>query len=601
MKGIKEKASIATMQSFLNCYIKESQEVQFITETQKSDYNLSNLAFDNFCLIPLKIQNIEIVIPLKYKSATGRHLFNFPIYYRSVNSDIFLDLDYITMVAIVSKEVRLQANQTGSNDELMHRVILSNNNIEKFIKYRSDDKEGFNKIKKNFIESEQSLILGHLLHPTPKSRQGMTDDEEISYSPELKGHFQLHYFRAHPSIVQEKSALNESTTNLIKQELLSDKNVSFKFKEDYCKNDEYSLLPMHPLQAKFLLNEEKIKAWIDKGLLEYLGAQGSDYLPTSSVRTVYNQESRFMYKFSLNVKITNSLRVNKMQELERGVEVARLLNTEIGDYLQGENPNFNIIKDPAYITLKCEEDESGFEIMLRDNPFRNDAEEVTLLAGLCQDNPFTGESHLSNIIKNVAEKEGSSTQEVSIKWFKKYLNLSLNPILSLYLKYGIALEAHQQNSVLKLDNGYPSEFYYRDNQGYYYCESLVDKLQSILPNISADSNTICSDGIADERLGYYLFFNHLFGLVNAFGTAELIEEALLLNEIKKVLIKISNLDRDTTNLLSNFINMDKLPCKSNLLTRLYDMDELVGSLETQSVYVQGENPLKTKVGVLVEN
>ncbi len=47
--------------------------------------------------------------------------------------------------------------------------------------------------------------------------------------------------------------------------------------------------------------------------------------------------------------------------------------------------------------------------------------------------------------------------------------------------------------------------------------------------------------------------------------------------------------------------MDKLPCKSNLLTRLYDMDELVGSLETQSVYVQGENPLKTKVGVLVEN
>ena len=42
-----------------------------------------------------------------------------------------------------------------------------------------------------------------------------------------------------------------------------------------------------------------------------------------------------------------------------------------------------------------------------------------------------------------------------------------------------------------------------------------------------------------------------------------------------------------------------LPCKANFLTRVHDMDELVGSLETQSVYVNVENPLYEFAGVRV--
>ncbi|MGY1422639.1 IucA/IucC family protein [Bacillus cereus] len=600
MINIREKASEATIHSFLNSYIKETDNKIYINKQELELYNLSELKFNTLYLIPLVKQGLEIIVPLKYKSVTGRHLFHFPIYYRTKKADDFLELDYVTLVALISKEIGLHANKKTSNEELMLRTILSNNNIEKFIQGRILDNHILNKFKKSFIESEQSLILGHLLHPTPKSRQGMTDNEQAIYSPELKGRFQLHYFRAHSSIVQENSALAERTTTLIKQELLKDNSVSVGFKEAYCQNDEYSLIPMHPLQAKHLITDKITQEWINEGLLEYLGNQGSYFSPTSSVRTVYNEKSNFMYKFSLNVRITNSLRVNKLKELERGVEVSRLLNTEIGAYLKNEHPDFEIINDPAYITLKSNKDDLGFEVMLRDNPFKNDKEEVTLLAALCQDNPFTKVSHLSNIIHTISEQEGITIKEVCIKWFEKYLNIAVKPIVSLYFKYGIAIEAHQQNSVLGLENGYPRKFYYRDNQGYYYCESVANQLNKILPNISSKSDTFCSDEVADERLGYYLFFNHLFGLINAFGTSGLVEENILLHMLRETLIDLNKINRKPSTLLDNFLRSEYLPCKANLLTRIYDMDELVGSMETQSVYVQVENPLTVQVVVNIE-
>lgn len=54
---------------------------------------------------------------------------------------------------------------------------------------------------------------------------------------------------------------------------------------------------------------------------------------------------------------------------------------------------------------------------------------------------------------------------------------------------------------------------------------------------------------------------------------------------------------DHTNLVKSMLSQESLPCKANLLTRVHDMDELVGSLETQSVYVDVTNPLAVLEGV----
>ncbi|WP_134703825.1 IucA/IucC family siderophore biosynthesis protein [Ammoniphilus sp. YIM 78166] len=596
--NVKQIAEQATIQSFLNCYLREAGQTQLLEAERIADDLRDHLPLAKQWLhSPLPHQGIDFYLPLRYWSMTGRHVFGFPMFYSVAGQPRFLELDYMTLVCLVNKELSIIHNKKASHqDELLMRVILSCQSIEQFIRERITDAQQLYEWDLEFIEAEQSLLFGHLMHPTPKSRQGIADWDVPAYSPELKGKFPLYYFRAHRSIVCQGSASEQQTSDIIKQLVKQDPDIADDFKEAYSKDDAYALIPLHPWQAEYVKRKPKVQQLLQDGLLQDLGLQGRGFYPTSSVRTVYHPESDYMIKFSLNVKITNSIRVNKYQELERGVEIKKLMESEIGKQLNAAHPHFRIIGDPAFMTLEIEgEKETGFEVILRENPFKRGQESnATPIAALCQDSIEGHTSRLAQIIKQLAEKEGRSTEEVSRDWFKKYLELSLKPIMWLYFTYGIAIEAHQQNSIIQLRAGYPAEFYYRDNQGYYYCQSYHDQLKAILPGISEKSNTVCSDAIADERLRYYFFFNHLFGLINALGTGGVADEKELLQELRKALETLEIPGAASSALVTSLLTQDQLPCKANLLTRFHDMDELVGSLETQSVYVHIDNPLKQK-------
>lgn len=573
------------MQNIINCYIRE---------TGKGVWeSVSEMKSEETLVLRLEKQPVTLYFPVKYRSATGRHLF-FPNFYYRIQQEKLEELDIVTLLALLLKEVTDQLLQVN---ELIVRVLLSYENMKLFIEKRQEELETCYKWDKTFLESEQSLLIGHQLHPTPKSRQGILPEEEEVFGPEVNGKFQLHYFRAHESLVVEQSAGSQTAAHLIKEQLKKDKAVSEEFIQSYCQADDYSLIPMHPLQARYLLGKEEVCDWIQKGRLAYLGPHGQPFYPTSSVRTVYSEDADVMYKFSIPVKITNSLRVNKRKELSRGVEVSRLLQKGLQAELQENHPDFQVIEDPAYITLG--EKELGFEVMIRSNPFQGkQGDRTTLLASLCQDHVFGEASQIDNIINHIAANENSTTEDVSKRWFKRYLDVSFHPMMWLYTQKGIALEAHQQNSVIKFDkNGYPSVFYYRDNQGYYFMKSKEQELRKLLPSLNVESDTVCDDTVAEERFRYYVFFNHILGLVNAFGAAGLVQESDLLLILRQEIEMYK--EKDHTGLVSSMLEEKVLPCKANFLTRVHDMDELVGSLETQSVYVNVENPLYKSAGVRV--
>ena len=586
----KQIAERATMQSFLNCYFRETGNCSL--EETKNWPDLEGSIPDSLLVSNLLSQDIALLVPLKYWSETGRHIFTFPIYYQNASKQV-RELDYVTMVSIVSKELLNEQGRTDSEDELMLRVILSSQNIQRYVEARTEDIDALQSPDFTFIEAEQSLLFGHLFHPTPKSKQGISEKDEWIYSPELKGEFQLHYFLAEPSIVIQDSSEVRSASEIIKQELAGDLEISSEFRDTYCqKESRYSIIPAHPLQAKVLIEKEEVKRLIEQGTLIYVGPLGKKFTATSSFRTVYSSTSRYMYKFSVPVKITNSLRANLQKELDRGVEIAKLIDSKVGDVLKEQHPSFRIIKDPAYLTIKTTEQESGFDVDIRENPFYENNEQASLIAGLCQDNAYGAPSRLGAIIRKLSADENRSTEEVSKDWFKTYLSMTLKPMLWLFEVYGIVLEAHQQNSIIQLQDGYPSTFYYRDNQGYYYCESKVERLLKILPELSEKSFTICSDEVAEERLQYYFFFNHLLGLINNFGTEGLVSEKTLLQLVQEQLETSSREsgDEGLNRVIAGLLHARELSCKANLLTRFHDMDELVGSLETQSVYTTIENP-----------
>ncbi|MBY6037756.1 IucA/IucC family siderophore biosynthesis protein [Fictibacillus nanhaiensis] len=579
----KLRAEQASMQSFLNCYLRETQD--FI-EIENEEIEWSGETPQKWIKLSLTSQGGAIYAAVKHHSLTGRHLFHFPIFYKTSQHQI--SLDYVTLISLLSKELLLEQNREDAEDELMLRTILSCQNIKRYLEERESDEDKLNNSEFTFIEAEQSLLFGHLLHPTPKSKQGMTNEQESLYSPEMKGEFQLHFFKADRSIVDQDSADSLTAEEISLHLLQMDKIFLQTIKQD----DSSVYIPVHPLQVPVLLEDEYVKKLIKKEKLSYIGSYGEPFMATSSMRSVYSKDFKYMFKFSVPVKITNSLRVNLEKELHRGVEVSRLMQSQIGQELNEFFPSFQVIKDPAFLNIATDKETSGFEVVIRENPFYQNDKNASLVAGLCQDHGYGGRSRISELIHEIAEKESRSTEAVSKDWFGEYLSIALDPMVWLYETYGIALEAHQQNSIVQLKGGYPSTFFYRDNQGYYYSESKADLLVKQLSDLNRKSVTICSDAVAIERFRYYFFMNHLFGLINGFGAAGLIEEAELMKMLRNRLVHHDSLTGGKSGLLRSLLDSTELPCKANLLTRFHDMDELVGSLETQSVYRNIPNPLQ---------
>jgi siderophore synthetase component len=209
--------------------------------------------------------------------------------------------------------------------------------------------------------------------------------------------------------------------------------------------------------------------------------------------------------------------------------------------------------------------------------------------------PWHFRSRLARLVDHLAARTGRSVGAVATEWFLRYLEQVVRPVLWLDSEAGIALEAHQQNTLILLDrDGWPAGGRYRDNQGYYFRESRRADLDARLPGIGERSDTFVSDEVTDERFAYYLAINNVFGLIGAFGSQRLADEQLLLAAFRRFLTDAATGPAPLhTSLPAHLLDSPVLRCKANLLTRLHGLDELVGPVETQSVYVTIANPLRS--------
>jgi siderophore synthetase component len=306
-----------------------------------------------------------------------------------------------------------------------------------------------------------------------------------------------------------------------------------------------------------------------------------------------------MLNLSLGLCITNSRRENLRKELHRGVEVHRLLRTGLTRQWHAAHPGFDIVRDPAWLAVDGLDGSpvTGLDVMIRHNPF-TPSDDVTCVAAVVAPRaPVRGDrpaaSRLDELITGLAERTGRPRGAVAAEWFLRYLEHVVRPVLWLDGEAGIALEAHQQNTLLLLDShGWPAGGRYRDNQGYYFRESRRAELDARLPGIGEHSDTFVSDQVTDERFAYYLAINNVFGLIGAFGSQCLADERLLLAAFRRFLTGAACGPRRLRSALpSRLLDSPVLRCKANLLTRLHGLDELVGPVDTQSVYVTIANPL----------
>ncbi|MER6676275.1 IucA/IucC family protein [Streptomyces sp. NPDC000983] len=625
-------AQAAAVENLLRCWVRET--------------GLS-APTDGILRIPLPASGTVLTVQVRYWSPTGGHRFDLPRLQGALKHAP--PVDAVTVAALLARElpygtapeatpaaggprpaVTSSASAPSERTELVARVADSVRRTALFISERRRRPADSPDL---FLSGEQALLLGHPLHPAPKSREGLSDSEIPLYSPELRGSFPLHWIAVAPSLLATDSAWTEGGRPVTAPHLtarLAGPGLPVP--------DTHAALPLHPWQLGEVRNRPAIAALFDAGLIRDLGPYGVPWHPSSSVRTVHQSGAPAMLKLSLGLSITNSRRENLRKELHRGVEVHRLLRAGLSKQWRAAHPDFDIVRDPAWLAVDDPQGQPvpGLDVMIRHNPF-HPAADVSCVAGLISPRPRTTQpsvpppaqpssapatsapvvppsalpadasdapggrpasrtvwrSRLAELVTRLATRTGRSVGAVSTEWFLRYLEHVVRPVLWLDAEAGIALEAHQQNTLVLLDpDGWPAGGRYRDNQGYYFRESRRAELDARMPGIGKHSDTFVSDEVTDERFTYYLAINNVFGLIGAFGSQGLADERLLIAGFRRFLRDAaSGQGRLRTSLPDRLLGATTLRCKANLLTRLHGLDELVGPVDTQSVYVTITNPL----------
>lgn len=568
-------AAAATFQSFANCYIREIDAGCAACmaldgcERRCLDWYLSG-------------PRLHLRAVLTSESQVGPKAFG-ALFSRHSGERGWQEIDPLwavqCLVQDLSEKTRNES-RPGAGLELMLRTLQSCARIADLAAQTAA--QALDNRPQGFIESEQSLVFGHWMHPTPKSLTGMSDWQSAVYAPEGGGRFALTYFAAPRDGVRACSVAGD--LDAILREMAGDLLDTVPLGE------EEMLLPMHPLQAEALLLQPQIQALMAAGGLRLLGSGGVRFTATSSVRTIASDDCDWMLKFSLPVKITNSLRLNRAHELEAGVVMARLV--DLLD-LETRLPKLGFLLDPAYLTLDLPgSSESGFEVILRENPYRGDrGEGVISLAALTAPALPGRRQRLAALIERLAGEAGLAKTEAAHQWFDRYLDCAMTALVRLYDETGIALEAHQQNMLVDISQGWPSKVIYRDSQGFYLSERHRPALTKALPELAEVADLFYPETEIRRRFGYYLVVNQIFAVIHRMAAEGLADEACLLARLRGHLTALTKTLRGSgLDFVRHLLDDSTITTKANLGVRVAGIDELEGGAGA-SLYREMPNPL----------
>ena len=587
---MKELANRLAMQHLVNAY---SQETGKASLFEKYQQNSTQLAFSQgltLLFLPLSLIQAQLFVPLSYVSRVGRHrIAALPQIFQKGQK---LNFSAAAMVSLLLEELVQQSEGHVDAASLVERWIQSRDALQQFLNIRAEDFDALVQAKQSFIASEQALILGHSMHPAPKSRTGFVHEDWQKYSPEACGQTQLHYWLVASEYIAEGTALEQVFSIQLKQEIkwhLSESEL-----ETLAAYAHYKLLPLHPWQARYLQSKVWFKSLKAKLKIIDLGEKAWIFSPTTSVRTLASFNTPWMLKPSLSVMITNSIRVNLAKECHRGEMTPRLWHSELGQSILKQCPTLKAVNDPAWIAIQLDGEIIDETIcVVRDQPFTPE-QQVTCIASLCQDHPVEERNRFNALFDQIASQQNLDDKaKIALDWFKTFLNISLSPLMYVYHRYGMAFESHQQNVLVELKDGWPQWLWLRDNQGFYYIEELADEILQQFPELNDKAHAVGSKAFVDERFSYYFFGNTLFGIINAIGATGFVSEQDLLSVLQQHLFDLLKQYPDSS-LIQSLLYQPTLPYKGNLLTRLHELDELIAPVENQSVYIQLANPLYIK-------
>ncbi len=440
-----------------------------------------------------------------------------------------------------------------------------------------------------FLAAEQGISTGHPFHPTPKSAEGFSEDDLARYAPELGAVFSLHWFAVAPAaLVEERVGGAVLDPPVLDPPVTVTASARRRLRPDQV---DWPLLPVHPWQAAHLARVPALEAAIDGGTVVPLGPLGRAVHPTSSVRTVWDPGAGIFRKLALDVRITNFVRVNPPDQLRRSVDVSRLL---AGHRSRGARPGFTVLLERGYRALAPAglDDDARRSVVASSAAVWRDAPDLAagpaplVLAALLEPAAGAGEPPVAGAVRRAAEDAGVPAGGSFVRhWLRRYLGVSLVPLVRLLAEDGVGLEAHAQNTLVTLDGGWPVHVHVRDLEGASIDRDHAARAGPHAAAPPADSPALYPTEEVWRRFAYYVLVNHVGHLAATLGWSLGFAEEQLWAEVRRALEGLGDrLPEPGAGRVRALLDAPALPAKANLRSRFRERGE-------DPLYVDVPNPL----------
>lgn len=579
MSSLSEQMSVdIAAQCFLNALMRETNDWQL--------RHAADGSAGSQLVIPLD-ERRRIEIALRYVSPTQHHHYHFPARLCRDDDSTGQPLDFAALTTLLLEKPGVAGELAPAViTRFNQRVQESHRNTWQAIAARPD----WSRLRDrplNFGEAEQALLAGHAFHPAPKSHEPFSDAEARRYLPEFASAFPLRWF----AIAREQLA-GESLNLTLPQRLIRLVSESAPALLTHL-DDDTALLPMHPWQASHLLKQPWCQRLMASGKLRDLGEAGESWLPTSSSRAIYFAHGSDMLKFSLSVRLTNSLRTLSVKEVKRGMRLARLATTREWQGLQLRHPTLRVMQEDGWAGIKDEHGVVQEESLLafRVNLLKAQPEAQTnVLVSLTQAAPDGGDSLLTAAVRRLAKRLSLTPQQAAHCWLQAYCEQVLVPLFRIEADYGVALLAHQQNILVEMQQDLPVGMIYRDCQGSAFTASAQAWLEKYR---EADAENRFSAQQLLRYFPYYLLMNSTLAVTAALAAAGFDSETACNQRVRDALAALRQQVNDRT-CLDFVLDSRYWQCKGNFFCYLHDHNENT-IVDPAVIYFDFANPLYSGV------
>jgi siderophore synthetase component len=384
---------------------------------------------------------------------------------------------------------------------------------------------------------EQYASEGHPFHPGYKTKTGWTEEEVKAYSPEFSPEFELEISALHKDQANSFSLYDNFNYNEWFQQQFPE---VFKVWEDSLiakklNSNDFFPIPIHPWQEEFILSKELIDLKQTNLINTNARIQVS---PSLSLRSFHTKQ-KIQIKVPLSVRLTSGIRHISPSRMFNSIPFSKAIRE-----ILAKEKNFNETIDflDEEIILHCDEGSiinydqaKHISCLFRKDPssYLRDNERMISLASLFSTYPSESYPIIIHLLDQFSNNNPNQLKEI----LSNYISLVLEGHLELFIKYGISLESHQQNTLLVMNKEGFKRILARDTGGIKINESIF---KQEFPHISLHKKSNQSFKTEEPiyQLIHALLNSHLIPLIEYVSYWKQISKEDL---FKQVLLVISSI------------------------------------------------------------